>query len=70
MEKKIIQNTVNHAIKVIKLYIGQNPREFSEDTKIHEKDCEFNLGLTHGKCYCTEHHRTRLDCELDKIIEK
>ena len=68
MEKKITKKTVKHAIKVIKLYEEQNPREFPEDTIIHEENCE--LGWAHGKCYCTRHRETRLNYELDNIIDK
>ena len=67
MEKKITKETIKHAIKVIKLYVEQNPRRYEEDTIIHERDCEG--GLAHGECYCTRHRKTRLNYELDNIIE-
>jgi len=68
MEKKEVnKKSVNHAIKIIRLYVEQNPREYPENTTIHETDCE--LGLAHGKCYCTEHGETRLNYELNHIIE-
>ncbi len=66
MNKKISEKTINHAIKVIKLYVEQNPRIFPRDTIIHEKNCE--LGLAHGKCYCTKKGQTALNYELGEII--
>ncbi len=43
MKRKITKKTVEHAIKVIKLYREQNPRKFPEDTIIHEKNCELGM---------------------------
>ena len=66
MEKKISSKVIKHAVKVIGSYVEQNPRKFPEDTTIHEKNCE--LGLAHGRCYCTKRGKTRLNYELGVIV--
>ena len=65
--KKITKKAVKEAIKIIQLYGKENPRRFPECTIIHEKDCE--LGLAHGRCYCTRNRETRLNYELDNVLK-
>ena len=64
--KEITKKSVEHAIKIIKLYEQQNERMFPEDTIIHEINCE--LGMAHGRCYCTRHRETTLNYQLNNIL--
>ncbi len=44
MKRKITKKTVNHAIKVIKLYVEQNPQKYKDQTRQGVIDTRCKLG--------------------------